>query len=136
MQIIKEYVQTYPLEQFPLLMDLYNNLDSFGKEKHELWTFFIKSSLKNGLNVACRILHTTESEFEGKMQVYEALIAFIDAPERDWYYIGRSWKKNEEQIAQMLEEYSDAVFKIEDWNKEDMQKFLIQTLLNGDFEDS
>ena len=39
-----------------------------------------------------------------------------------------------EDIEKMLEEYSDRIFSIEDWNKESMQKFFIEKLSKGDFE--
>ncbi|MBQ9302742.1 hypothetical protein [Butyrivibrio sp.] len=127
---IKEYVQIYPLEQFPLLKEFYTNLHSYSRKKNILWEPFIKDSLKHGLKVICRIL---EKRDNGE-QTYDAYVSMIGGPEYDLFYLGFSYKKSEEDIIKMLEEYSDSIFSIEDWDKESMQKFFIETLLKGDIE--
>lgn len=128
-QIVKEYVQIYPLEQFPLLKEFCMNLHSFSSEKDEMWELFIEDSLNRGLKVVCRILKKRGS---GE-QTYDAYVSMVDGPEYDLFYLGYSFKKSEEDIIKMLEEYSDSIFSIDGWDKESMQKFFIQELLRGDF---
>lgn len=132
MQTVKEYVQIYPLEQFPLIKEFYNNLHSYSKGKDELWKLFINHSLESGFQVECRLVALTKDDNPPK-QIYEAFISFASGPCWDWYYIGRSIATNEAAIVRLLEERTDRIFNIEDCNKEDMQKFLIQTLMDGDF---
>ena len=67
-------------------------------------------------------------------QPFDAYVSLVGGPERDLYYVGFSCKNTEEDIEKMLEEYSDSIFSIEDWNKESMQKFFIEKLSKGDFE--
>lgn len=128
-QIVKEYVQIYPLERFPLLKEFYMNLHSYSYGKDMMWEPFIEDSLKHGLKVICRIL-AKNSRGE---QVYDAYVSMIGGPGYDLYYLGLSYKKSEEDIIKMLEEYSDSIFSIEGWDKENMQKFFIEELLKGDF---
>lgn len=126
---VKEYVQTYPLDKFPILKEFCINLHSYSREKNELWEPFIGDSLKRGLKVICRIL----DKHDNGEQPYEAYVSMIGGPEYDLFYLGYSCKKSEEDIIKLLEEYSDNIFNIEDWDKESMQKFLIDELLKGDF---
>lgn len=130
-QTVKEYVQIYPLERFPLLKEFYKNLHSYSCEKNMMWEPFIEDSLKHGLMVTCRIL---EKRDNGE-QTYDAYVSMIGGPENDLFYLGFSYKESEEDIIKMLEVYSDSIFSIEDWDKESMQKFFIEKLLRGDFED-
>jgi len=130
-QTVKEYVQIYPLEQFPLLKEFYTNLHLYSCEKGMMWKLFVKDSLKHGLRVICRILDKHDS---GE-QTYNAYVSMIGGPEYDLFYLGFSYKKSEEDIIKMLEEYSDSIFSIEGWDKEGVQKFFIQELLKGDFEE-
>lgn len=128
-QAVKEYVQVYPLKQFPLLKEFYTNLHAYSHEKDMMWEPFIKDSLEHGLRVICRIL---EKRNNGE-QTYDAYVSMIGGPEYDLFYLGFSYKRSEEDIIKMLEEYSDSIFSIGDWNKESMQKFFIQELSKGDF---
>lgn len=130
MKVIKEYEQIYPLEQFPLLKEFYNNLHSFSKGKDEYWELFIRASLRRGLRIICRLL---EKRDNGE-QAYDAYVSMVGGPERDLFYLGFSCKDTEEDIVKMLEEYSDSIFSVENWNKKNMQKFFIEELLKGDFE--
>ena len=130
-QTVKEYVQIYPLEQFPLLKEFYANLHSYSCGKNTVWEHFIEDSLKHGLKVICRIL---EKRGNGE-QTYDAYVSMIGFPLYDLFYLGYSYEKSEEDIIKMLEEYSDNIFSIEDWDKESMQKFFIEELLRGDFKD-
>ena len=130
-QTVKEYVQIYPLERFPLLKEFYENLHSYSCEKNMMWKPFIEDSLKHGLMVICRIL---EKRGNGE-QTYDAYVSMIGGHEYDLFYLGFSYKESEEDIIKMLEVYSDSIFSIEDWDKESMQKFFIEKLLRGDFED-
>ncbi len=129
-QTVKEYVQIYPLEQFPLLKEFYTNLHSYSHDKNEIWEPFIKDSLEHGLMVICRIL---EKRDNGE-QTYDAYVSMIEGPDYDLSCLGSSCEKSEEDIIKMLEEYSDSVFSIDGWDKESMQEFFIQELLRGDFE--
>ncbi len=129
MQTVKEYVQVYPLEQFPLLKEFCMNLHSYSREKDEMWEHSLKDSLEHGLRVICRIL---EKRGSGE-QTYDAYVSMFDGPEYDLFYLVFSYKKSEEDIIKMLEEYSDCIFSIDGWDKESMQKFFIQELLRGDF---
>lgn len=131
MQTVKEYVQIYPLERFPLLKEFYANLHSYSCEKDEMWEPFIKDSLRRGLRVICRLL---EKRGNGE-QTYDAYVSMIGGPEYDLFYLGFFYKESEEDIIKMLEVYSDSIFNIEEWDKESMQKFFIEKLLRGDFED-
>ena len=133
-QTVKEYVQIYPLEQFPLLKEFYTNLHSYSREKDEIWEPFMEDSLKYGLKVICRILEKRGSG-EQSEQTYDAYVSMAGGPVYDLFYLGFSYKKSEEDIIKMLEEHSDSIFNIEDWDKESMQKFFIQELLRGDFVD-
>lgn len=130
-QTVKEYVPIYPLEQFPLLKEFYTNLHSYSRDKNMMWEPFIEDSLKRGFRVICRILEKCDN---GE-QTYDAYVSMIGGPEYDLFYLGFSYKKSEEDIIKMLEEYSDSIFSIEDWDKESMQKFFIQEFLRGDFKD-
>ncbi len=128
-QTVKEYVQVYPLEQFPLLKEFCINLHSYSREKDDMWEPFIKDSLEHGLRVICRILEKRDSGD----QTYDAYVSMIGGPEYDLFYLGFSYQKSEEDIIRMLEKYSDSIFSIDGWDKESMQKFFIQELLRGDF---
>lgn len=128
---VKEYVQIYPLEHFAILQEFHDNLHLYSKDKDEYWELFLKESLKHGLSVICRML----DKHDNGEQTYDAYVSMVGGPERDLFYLGYSCKKTEEDIVKMLEEYSDAIFGIEDWNKESMQKFFIEELLKGDFAD-
>lgn len=130
METVKEYVQTYPLDRFPILQDFYNNLLLYAKERNEIWGLIIDNSLKQGLKVICRILNKQDNGD----QTYEAYVTLIDGPINDLFYIGFSHKETERDIANMLEEYSDSIFGIEGWDKESIQKFFIDRLLEGDYE--
>lgn len=127
---VKEYVQIYPLEQFPLLQEFHDNLHLYSNDKDEYWQLFLENSLEHGLRVICHIL---DKHKNGK-QPFDAYVSLVGGPERDLYYVGFSCKNTEEDIEKMLEEYSDSIFSIEDWNKESMQKFFIEKLSKGDFE--
>ena len=128
-QTVKEYVQIYPLERFPLLKEFCENLHSYSCEKDIMWEPFIEDCLKRGLRVICRILKKHKS---GE-QTYEAYVSMIDSPEEDLFFLGFSCEESEEDIIKMLEVYSDSIFSIEGWDKENMQKFFIEKLLEGDF---
>lgn len=131
-QTVKEYVQIYPLEQFPLLKEFHDNLHLYSKSKDTYWEVFIKESLKEGLRIICRIV----DEFEDGSKLYDSYISMVDGPEYDLFYMGQACEKKEEHIIQMLENYSDNIFSsIDGWNKESMQKFFIEELLRGDFKD-
>ena len=95
---IKEYVQIYPLEQFPLLKEFYTNLHSYSRTKNILWEPFIKDSLKHGLKVICRILEKRDS---GE-QIYDAYVSMFDGPEYDLFYLGCSYEKSEEDIIKII----------------------------------
>lgn len=126
---VREYEQIYPLEQFPLLQEFHDNLHQYSNGKDEFWELFIENSLKHGLKIICRILE----KYGNGDQTYEAYASMVGGPERDLYYIGFSYKDTEEDIIKMLEEYSDDIFDIEDWRKENVQKFFIEEILQGDF---
>ena len=129
-QTVKEYVQIYPLEHFPLLKEFYENLHSYSCEKDMMWEPFIKDSLEQGLKVICRILEKRGND----EQTYDAYVSMIGGPVYDLFYLGFSYEESEEDIIKMLEVYSDSIFSILDWDKESMQKFFIEELLRGDFE--
>ena len=97
MQTIKEYVQIYPLEQFPLIKEFHDNLHLYAKDKDELWEPFIKHSLEGGFQVVCRLVGLTIDDNPPK-QIYEAFISFNCGPEWDWYYIGREIVKDEAAV--------------------------------------
>ncbi len=125
MNTVKEYVQIYPLEQFPLLKDFCDNLHSYSKGKNEYWESFLRSSLKHGLQIVCRILNN---------HMHEAYVSLAGGPEYNLYYLGTSSINSEDDIVKMLENFSDDIFNIDidEWDKERMQKFFISELLSGD----
>lgn len=106
---VKEYVQIYPLEQFPLLQEFHDNLHLYSNDKDEYWQLFLENSLEHGLRVICRIL---DKHKNGK-QPFDAYVSLVGGPERDLYYVGFSCKNTEEDIEKMLEEYSDSIFRTE-----------------------
>ena len=122
---VKEYVQIYPLEHFPLLKEFCDNLHLYSKDKNEFWELFVEHSLKCGLRVICRLLFKNDND----EQVYEAFFTMMHSPLCDWYYLGLSYKNTEKDIMKMLEEYSDSIFSIDDWDKDSIQRFLIEELL-------
>ena len=105
-----------------------NNLHSYSKGKDIYWEDFLKDSLSSGLRVICRILE----DIDEKVQ-YEAYYSMIGGPEEDFFYIGLSYD-TEVNIVSMLEDCSDSIFKIEDFDKDVLQEFLIEILKESDFE--
>ena len=94
---VKEYVQIYPLEQFPLLQEFHDNLHLYSNDKDEYWQLFLENSLEHGLRVICRIL---DKHNNGK-QPFDAYVSLVGGPERDLYYVGFSCKNTEEDIEKM-----------------------------------
>ena len=95
---VKEYVQIYPLEQFPLLQEFHDNLHLYSNDKDEYWQLFLENSLEHGLRVICRIL---DKHNNGK-QPFDAYVSLVGGPERDLYYVGFSCKNTEEDIEKYL----------------------------------
>ena len=98
-QTVKEYVQIYPLEHFPLLKEFYANLHSYSCKKNMMWEPFLEDSLQQGLKVICRILGKNGRD----EQIYDAYVSMIGGPVYDLFYLGISYKKSEEDIIKILE---------------------------------
>lgn len=130
MEESKHFRELYPIEHFPLLKEFLNNIEERLKDKNIYYPLIVKDSIGDGLFIHCDIEDSMKDPQNGKVPYSVFVSTQLLFP--DLLYIACNWD-TEENIKTMLAEHNEYFFHIDEWSKEDIQKYYINNILNREF---